>query len=424
MSVLGALRRKFVLVTTALLGIVLAGVLVASVWTSWSQSVSQLDDSLRMALMLDDEPIGAPGMGFGPGPERSGNRGANLMQPVIVFDYEDGEVEIDDFYFLLYDLDESTLDGLARTIVASPAYTGALPDMHLRWMRMETASGYRIAVCDSSVVDEGLTGQVVRAAAIFLAGIGSVAIISMFLARWALAPVEESWEQQKRFVADASHELKTPLAVMLANSQILADHADRIPSEEMRWIESSTEEATRMKALVDDLLELARVDESAEKTMGAASKQDLDLSDMVSKVALQFEAIAFERGCTIDPAVEDGIRIEGDRDSLERLVSVLVDNACKYAAPGSAIEVELGRTGNQCILSVRNQGEPIPASEIPHVFERFYRSDAARTKDSTGGYGLGLAIAKGIADAHGAELRVSSSAAEGTVFTFATRIPS
>ena len=217
-------------------------------------------------------------------------------------------------------------------------------------------------------------------------------------------------------MADASHELKTPLAVIIANTQILANDP-AIPAESKRWVESTADEAGHMKSLVTDLLELARADESATDGLtGARQHEDIDFSELVDSATLEFDAIAFERGCEIESSIEEGIHVQGDREWLERVTKILIDNGCKYAAAGTQVEVKLRRAGQHAQLDVTNFGQPIDAEDLPHVFERFYRTDKARAR-TTGGFGLGLAIAKSTVEAHGGKISVTSSEAAGTTFT-------
>ena len=168
-----------------------------------------------------------------------------------------------------------------------------------------------------------------------------------------------------------------------------------------------------MRGLVEELLELARTEGGASS---ARPNAPVDLSSLVEGDALQFDAVAYERGCEIETNVFDGISVLGDQDQLDRLLKTLIDNACKYVDDGGAVDVSLSRSGKQARLAVRNTGAPISPEDLPHVFDRFYRADKART-GGAGGHGLGLAIARAIAEEHGGTLTVSSTQADGTVFT-------
>lgn len=249
-----------------------------------------------------------------------------------------------------------------------------------------------------------------------LAVVGSAAlvaflVISVLFSRWALKPVSRAWEQQRRFVADASHDLKTPLTVILANTSILAQHPDRTIASERQWLESTQHEAKTMQHLVEDLLLMAQVDEKAH-----APFAPVDLAEAAEAEALQFESIAFDRGLTLNCTVDSNVHVLGDAALLRRMVSTLLENACKYAGEGGTVEMTLVKGGREARLTVRNDGPAIPAEDLPHVFERFYRADKARAGGAVG-FGLGLSIAHAIIADHGGTLTAASDDDHGTTFT-------
>ena len=247
-----------------------------------------------------------------------------------------------------------------------------------------------------------------------MAALAAFLVISVFFSRWALRPVEDAWTRQRRFVADASHDLKTPLTVILANTSILMEHPERSVASQSQWVESTQHEAEQMQGLVGDLLLLAQADESASKP----PMEHLDLTDLVEGELLQFESVAFERGVELRSQLEPSVEIRGNVNRLRKLAGTLLDNACKYADEGGQVNVELRRSPRRVELAVRNTGFAIAPEDLPHVFDRFYRGDKARTRDE-GGYGLGLAIARAIAEEHGGTLSAASDEASGTTFTLA-----
>ncbi len=316
-----------------------------------------------------------------------------------------------------FSVDSDTLtEALTLACTSSDTY-GRYSSKHVTWKKQQSAFGWRIALADTTSVDAEKAHQLVVSAGLALGGVAAAFCIAMLLSKWALRPVQKAWDQQHQFVADASHELKTPLAVILANSQILQQSESEMPEDCKRWVEGTAEEAERMRGLVESLLELARTEEGA----GSARRNvDVDLSSTVEGEALQFDAVAFEKGCLIETRVEPDVHVMGDPEQLARLTKTLVDNACKYANKDSQVTVALSRHNGTAQLSVNNLGEPIPEEDLPHVFDRFYRSDKARTRQ-TGGFGLGLAIARGIAEGHGGKISVTSTQQDGT--TFSVRLP-
>lgn len=240
-------------------------------------------------------------------------------------------------------------------------------------------------------------------------------LISLFLAGWALRPVERAWDQQRRFVSDASHELKTPLTVILANLDILRRHEGDSIRAQRKWLDSSEAEAQHMKQLVEDLLTLARLDEAGH-TAPLPAMCAVDLTDAVLSSLLTFEPVAFEQGLELDSSLEPCICVNGDEARLKQLTTILLDNACKYAGKGGRVTVSLTASGDRARLSVSNTGDVIPPEQLRHLFERFYRADPARTGGQSG-YGLGLAIASGIAQLHSGRITALSDAEHGTVFS-------
>lgn len=289
---------------------------------------------------------------------------------------------------------------------------GKLSDLGLFFAKRTTKDGAVVAFADTSAATSW------QSLALTFAGVGAAAllvflVISVFFSRWALRPVERAWTQQQQFIADASHELKTPLTVILANTAILRAHPTSTVEEQAQWVESTQTEAERMQGLVGDMLELARPHTQAAQS---ALLTSVDLADLVESHVLQFESVAFERGILIESDLAPNVFLQGDAKRLERLVSTLIDNACKYADEGTTVTVKLSPSARDVRLCVHSLGSVIPDEDLPHVFDRFYRADKARTREA-GGYGLGLAIAQDVAHEHGGSIAVTSNPNDGTTFT-------
>lgn len=241
--------------------------------------------------------------------------------------------------------------------------------------------------------------------------VGLFVMLSIFLARFAVRPIEEAWGKQRRFIADASHELKTPITVILANSSILKSHPESQVKDMEKWISGTEAEAERMKELVGGMLFLARNDAGE----GKIEHEEVNLSDVCMSVALNFESIAFEKNVTISTDIENGIFVSGDNGKLKQLVAILLDNACKYSDADTEIIVKLTTEDGHALLSVEDTGETISPSALPHIFERFFREDESRARKG-GGYGLGLAIAQTIAGQHRAEIWATSKNRKTTFY--------
>lgn len=236
-------------------------------------------------------------------------------------------------------------------------------------------------------------------------GIGSYG-----LARRTLRPIEKSLEAQKRFAADASHELRTPLSVMQAEIEVaLRDH--KLSKESAaKLLGSNLEEVGKLKALSEGLLRLAAEEEKGKM------KQSVALKEVAQEALERWIKLANKKNITIK-ATLNAVNVRGDKQSLSDLTSILLDNAIKYSPEGSVIYLTTRRTKKTGYLSVRDSGPGIEPSNLPLIFERFYRTDASRGKTHAGGYGLGLAIAKKIADLHGGYINVKSAPGKGSTFT-------
>ena len=281
---------------------------------------------------------------------------------------------------------------------------GVVREYGLRYLRQDNRLfGYKnIAFVDMSMEQATLAEsmrsylQIGAAALVLLLG------VSILLARWATAPVAKAWRQQRQFLSDASHELKTPLTVILSNAELL--EASPLDDRPARWADNIHSEAKRMRSLVEEMLTLARADNA----MPTAVMGEVSLSDLATDCALAFEPVAFEAGKPLESDIAPDILVTGDADKLRQLIGVLLDNAIKYGQAGGAITLTLRRTDRQARLLVSNPGEPIPPEQLDRLFERFYRADASRGEQS--GFGLGLPIAAAIAAEHKGTLKAESDA--------------
>lgn len=233
-------------------------------------------------------------------------------------------------------------------------------------------------------------------------------IIAVILSFWLVKPVKETFDKQKLFISNASHELKTPLAVISANSDVLEGEIG-----ENKWLSYIRTETLRMSELVKELLCLARLDD---KSGYKLIMSQFNLSDLVLNTALPFESTIFEMGKHFNVDVEENLLYTGDESSIKHILSILIDNAIKYSKENGDISVKLYNHSGKKVIEVYNTGEGIPNDKLKKVFERFYRQDEVRNSKS-GGYGLGLAIAKSTVEAHNGKITVQSEYGEWVKFT-------
>lgn len=286
----------------------------------------------------------------------------------------------------LASLDEDALTELAEEILDSGKSDGI--ETNLIYRVADKGGYFLVAFLDNTLMMEN-AGTLVNYTLIFGGvSLALLFLLSLFLARWIVAPLEESYKRQKQFVSDAGHELKTPVAVIQTNLELLSrETGDNL------WLSNIQYENERMSELIAQLLELARTENVLPPMC------TVDLSRLVYGETLPFETIAYESGLRLESCISGDIKVYGNDVQLKQLISILLDNAIRHSQDGKEISLCLRREKNHVYLSVTNEGDEIPPGQREYLFERFYRADTART----GGehhYGLGLAIAKAIVTVH------------------------
>lgn len=407
----------------------LAASSVAICYASYEQSASSVFDELKSAISLTDRQSshGFSRGGKAYGLYRDSEEGSKVAPfelglqnrhgssfPIAVY-----EVSSDGSLVALSSIggasiSEDMLSTVAVAIDKAPFGEGALDSLGIVYVKQKSGAATLVAFADSSSIYSW--GQL----ALVLLAVGGAVLLAMFaisiwLSRWALAPVRKAWQQQKRFISDASHELKTPLAVLAANNSILKKHASDTVASQSQWVESSETEIEGMRQLVDDMLFIASSDE------GAIEEEfsNVDLSRLIEGELLQLDSLGFEKEIDLSSNIQEGVNVEGQKSQLDRLVRTLLENAFKYVPNQGKVSVSLSLGANsKPVFSVFNSGSPIPEEDLAHIFDRFYRVDKARGR-TAGGHGLGLSIAKDIADANGATLQAESNETAGTGFIVA-----
>lgn len=309
----------------------------------------------------------------------------------VAVSYDGNIIEVKNEPPTVYTNDD--LEVLAKDIIKSNKTTGT--KNNLAFYKADKDGYNLVTFMDNTVVNENAL-TLFRFTLIF----GSVALVlffflSVFLARKIVNPLEESYQKQKQFISDAGHELKTPVSVVNANAELLSREIG-----DNQWLTNIQYENERMGKLVGQLLELART-ENVKPQM-----EYLDLSRLVAGGVLSFESVAYENRLTLNSQITDGIVALGNSTQLSQLVSILIDNAIRHSHNGKEVSVSLTHTRSAAVFSVINDGEPIPQEQTAQLFERFYRADEARNGEDKH-YGLGLAIAKAIVEAHHGKIEVS-----------------
>ena len=400
-------RKRFVQFNMLLIGIVLT-VMVAAVAV---YMVNDYYNTLRVTM----EQVEAPLQGFSQPPkgepprEKPDQERAEQKKDILTVFYspESGA------YSVLSPNNASTdeeLRSLLSAIVSQKDDFGTLRQHGVIYYR-SGGEPCRIAIASTDYITRSMGNLVLVLLAIWLGAMLLFFAVSIRLSALAARPMEEAMQREKQFIADASHDLKTPLSVILANNAILLENPEAPVGSVRRWVDSSQESAKRMQQLISQMLTLADV----ERPDTALSMHPVDVAAIATKAALEMESLAYEKHVTLETALPEECTLRSNADYLQRIVSSLLENALKYEPTGGCVRMTLVQEKRRVRLSVQNFGSTIPAEDLPHVFDRFYRSDKSR-KNESGSFGLGLAIAQQIVRRHKGAITAASDA-RATRFT-------
>ena len=383
------LRWKVVAITMLAVSAVLLAVFAGVYFNARSALRQNTEQQLQQALQQGVSDLFRPG------------RDEGSLPCFVAEVYPNGTIRVSGSSY--YQLDDADLRQIVSACLEQDADAGVLKSYHLRYLRAASPVSLRIAFTDSYPEQATLRSLVRTCLVIGVAALAVLLVCCYFLAGLITRPVEKAWTAQQRFLSDASHELKTPLTVVLSSAELLGEHA--LPgSREGTYVDNIRAESLRMRALVEDMLTLSRT----ESGVTGASFADVDLSDLAAGAVLRFEPVAYEAGRQLHDDITPDLTVSGDANALVQLVSILLDNGIKYAPAGGVVSLSLHAQDRKAVLTVENGGEPIPPDALPHLFDRFYRADASRSDH--GSFGLGLSIAQAIARSHGGDIRAESDA--------------
>lgn len=383
------LRRKITLVLMCIFSVLLVGVLVSINLINFKTSREKAQFFMEKVLENDGEK-----MKFQKGKEND-LRGDSLYRATQFYSVKTGgDGSIISIRGSDGAMDDEEIGELVVRVLEGGKSKGLIG--HILYITEESGSGKIIVFLDNTVTETN-NMNLLRYSVIFGGG-GLIVLffVSRFLSKWIVKPVKESFDKQKQFISDASHELKTPIAVIGANADILEGDFGK-----NKWLSYIQSEVGFMDSLVNKLLTLAKLD-------SGYIKQDceiLNLSKIVTGAVMPFESIAFEKGIQLKCQIASDVVIHGDGGELKQVTAILVDNALKHTEKGGIIDIVLYSKGRRKILDVMNTGKEIPLEERERIFERFYRGDKSRNRNDKR-YGLGLAIAKSMVENHKGIIKV------------------
>ncbi|NOU66859.1 GHKL domain-containing protein [Paenibacillus sp. LMG 31461] len=279
------------------------------------------------------------------------------------------------------------------------------------YMVQKNDTGYIVVYLDVTAQKTILTNLVYTFTLVGLVMLIVIFFTSRYFANRSIAPVREAFQKQKQFIADASHELKTPLAVINTNADVLLGNSDETIESQSKWLYRIKSETERMKTLTNDLLYLTEMDD----TRAGILYSEFNVSESVESVLLTMEAVVFEKDITLDYEIQPDLSLYGNSEQIKQVVMILMDNAIKYTPPKGAISLTFKKHHSDTLLTVTNTGEGISPEHVERIFDRFYRADPSRSRKH-GGYGLGLAIAKSIVEQHKGKIHAKSVPQETTSF--------
>lgn len=385
-------RIKFTLVTTALGAVLLLVLLGAFFVMSYVSGKLSVTGALDKALSA---------------PNSYNDIASQAMRCFYLFVREDGTVkEKSDFSF--YGNYKETIKEKAA---AAKQGTFQIGDYYFICASKDSENGTLVAIIDRTEYHSSLVNTGLQVALLYCLSVILIALLAFLASAKLLHPVAESFKKQRDLVANASHELKTPLTVISTNLSVIKSEPSTTVEENGKWIESIDAQIERMQDLIQNMLELSKMEQAE------IPKEELDFSMLAEGACLTFEPIYFEKSVNLMTDIQPNIRVKGEKSALERLIVILLDNAIKYCNPGGKVGVKLSADQKKVRLSVMNTGEAISTEEAEHVFDRFYRTDGARKNEDGKSFGLGLSIAEATVKAHGGHIFCHGVENRGTVFT-------
>lgn len=340
-------------------------------------------------------------------PEHYNDGVANDLRCIFIYKYNDGTKPHIDGKVDVYG-DDATDIILKAITVGDGKFEHN--DMHFIVANRQYPNGTLFALIDRTSYHKQLANTAIMVALLYCCSVVFVALLALLSSARLLSPVASAMTKQRDLIANASHELKTPLTIIATNLSVIKSEPDSTVKDNEKWISSISSQLVRMRDLVNSMLELSKLEQSE------LQKQDVNFSEISEGACLEFEATCFEKNVKLITEIQPDLHVYGEPKSLERLVVILLDNAIKYSGDNGKVGVRLFLDSKRVRLSVMNTGECISKEDAKHVFDRFYRTDGARQNKDSQSFGLGLSIASATVKAHCGEIDCHGIEGKGTVF--------
>lgn len=340
-------------------------------------------------------------------PEHYNDGVANDLRCIFIYKYNDGTKPYIDGKVDVYG-DDATDIILKAITVGDGKFEHN--DMHFIVANRQYPNGTLFALIDRTSYHKQLANTAIMVALLYCCSVVFVALLALLSSARLLSPVASAMTKQRDLIANASHELKTPLTIIATNLSVIKSEPDSTVKDNEKWISSISSQLVRMRDLVNSMLELSKLEQSE------LQKQDVNFSEISEGACLEFEATCFEKNVKLITEIQPDLHVYGEPKSLERLVVILLDNAIKYSGDNGKVGVRLFLDSKRVRLSVMNTGECISKEDAKHVFDRFYMTDGARQNKDSQSFGLGLSIASATVKAHCGEIDCHGIEGKGTVF--------
>ena len=411
------LRRKFILVAMLSTFVVLTAIIGTVNISNYYKMVEHADDMTDL-VAGDDDPFGGNTEENKPPQQKEDEQKQDdkknsrdkqdRLSPETPFETryfyvtvdEDGNIQSSNLDNIAA-VNEKKAEEYTEAVMKSGKTTGFYDIYRYRVMQTENGMKYIFLDCRREI--SNVKNNLITMTLVSLAGLGAVFILVVIFSRIVFRPVEESVRKQKRFITDASHELKTPLTIIDANTEVM-----EMESGETQWTKSTRKQIQRLSSLVQQLVTLTRLDEDR----GVEEKTEFNISEAVEDVTEPYEAPAQVQGKTLRLSIEEGILYRGNEKSIRQLLGILMDNAMKYSSENAEISVDLKKKGKKIWLEIYNDAENLPEGKLDVLFERFYRLDSSRNS-TTGGSGIGLSVAQAIVQAHRGKITAENKTGKG-----------